>query len=166
MKLLYKILLTILSTIMIVFVIILSVNIVKTNTLAVYDAQRLAQSRASESAYKMQMELNYAMDTTRTLATTLQTMVANNKGDRDLVNDMLQQLLAQNNTFLGVWTIWEPNAFDEQDHLFINQEGHDATGRFLPYWARSNNNITVAALKIMKQVIIIYYLKRLSRRLF
>ncbi|MEK5232521.1 methyl-accepting chemotaxis protein [Lysinibacillus sp. FSL K6-0232] len=147
MKLLYKILLTILSTIMIVFVIILSVNIVKTNTLAVYDAQQLAQSRASESAYKMQMELNYAMDTTRTLATTLQTMVANNKGDRDLVNDMLQQLLAQNNTFLGVWTIWEPNAFDEQDHLFINQEGHDATGRFLPYWARSNNNITVAALE-------------------
>ena len=147
MKLLHKILLTTLSTMMIVFIIILSVNIVKTNTLAVNDAQQLAQSRASESAYKMQIELNYAMDTARTLASNLQTMVANHKGDRDLANDMLQQLLEQNNTFLGVWTIWEPNAFDEQDARFANQEGHDATGRFLPYWARSGNGVTVAHLE-------------------
>lgn len=147
MKLLHKILLTTLSTMMIVFIIILSVNIVKTNTLAVNDAQQLAQSRASESAYKMQIELNYAMDTARTLASNLQTMVANHKGDRDLANDMLQQLLEQNNTFLGVWTIWEPNAFDEQDARFANQEGHDATGRFLPYWARSGNGVTVAPLE-------------------
>jgi len=147
MKLLHKILLTTLSTMMIVFIIILSVNIVKTNTLAVNDAQQLAQSRASESAYKMQIELNYAMDTARTLASNLQTMVANHKGDRDLANDMLQQLLEQNNTFLGVWTIWEPNAFDEQDARFANQEGHDATGRFLPYWARSSNGVTVAPLE-------------------
>ena len=147
MKLLHKILLTTLSTMMIVFIIILSVNIVKTNTLAVNDAQQLAQSRASESAYKMQIELNYAMDTARTLASNLQTMVANHKGDRDLANNMLQQLLEQNNTFLGVWTIWEPNAFDEQDARFANQEGHDATGRFLPYWARSSNGVTVAPLE-------------------
>ncbi|MGE7112396.1 methyl-accepting chemotaxis protein [Lysinibacillus sp. NPDC047702] len=147
MKLLHKILLTTLSTMMIVFIIILSVNIVKTNTLAMNDAQQLAQSRASESAYKMQIELNYAMDTARTLASNLQTMVANHKGDRDLANNMLQQLLEQNNTFLGVWTIWEPNAFDEQDARFANQEGHDATGRFLPYWARSSNGVTVAPLE-------------------
>ncbi|WP_342532969.1 methyl-accepting chemotaxis protein [Lysinibacillus sp. FSL K6-0057] len=147
MKLLHKILLTTLSTMMIVFIIILSVNIVKTNSLAVDDARQLAQSRASESAYKMQMELDYAMDTARTLASNLQTMVANHKGDRDLANDMFKQLLEQNNTFLGVWTIWEPNAFDGQDAHFANMEGHDASGRFLPYWARSNNDVTVAPLE-------------------
>ncbi|KOY80879.1 methyl-accepting chemotaxis protein [Lysinibacillus macroides] len=147
MKLLHKILLATLSTMIIVFVIILSVNIVKTNTLAVDDARQLAQSRASESAYKMQIELDYAMDTARTLASNLETMVAKQKGDRDLANDMFRQLLEQNNTFLGVWTVWEPNAFDGQDEHFVNQQGHDATGRFLPYWARSSNGVTVTPLE-------------------
>lgn len=147
MKLLHKILLTTLSTMMIVFIIILSVNIVQTNSLAVEDARQLAQSRASESAYQMQMELDYAMDTARTVASNLQTMVANHKGDRDLANEMLKQLLEQNDTFLGVWTIWEPNAFDGQDAYFANSKGHDASGRFLPYWARSNNGVTLAPLE-------------------
>ncbi|MCS5500579.1 methyl-accepting chemotaxis protein [Lysinibacillus sp. A4] len=147
MKLLHKILLTTLSTMMFVFIIILSVNIVKTNSLAVEDARQLAQSRASESAYQMQMELDYAMDTARTVASNLQTMVANHKGDRDLANEMLKQLLEQNDTFLGVWTIWEPNAFDGQDAHFANLKGHDTSGRFLPYWARSNKGVTLAPLE-------------------
>ncbi|MCB0116886.1 MAG: HAMP domain-containing protein, partial [Caldilineaceae bacterium] len=40
---------------------------------------------------------------------------------------------------LGVYTLWEPNAFDGEDAAFVNAEGHDETGRFIPYWARGEN---------------------------
>ncbi|MFC5066610.1 methyl-accepting chemotaxis protein [Flaviflagellibacter deserti] len=57
--------------------------------------------------------------------------------DRDQHDAMLKKILAQNPQLIGVWTGWEPNAFDGRDAEFANQAPkHDATGRFVPYWHR------------------------------
>jgi len=47
---------------------------------------------------------------------------------------------------LGVWTGWEPNAFDGKDADFVNKPGHDATGRYVPYWVRSGGSIALTPL--------------------
>nr|WP_210424588.1 methyl-accepting chemotaxis protein [Marichromatium bheemlicum] len=58
---------------------------------------------------------------------------------RDDINQMLRSVLADNPGFVGLYTIWEPNAFDGMDAEFANALGTDASGRFIPYWGRTRN---------------------------
>ncbi|MFQ3574981.1 MAG: PAS domain-containing protein [Cytophagales bacterium] len=61
------------------------------------------------------------------------------KFTRKQVNLFLKNNIEKNPTILGFYTLWEPNAFDGKDEEFVNQEGHDESGRFLPYWVRHKN---------------------------
>ncbi|MGQ9658570.1 MAG: methyl-accepting chemotaxis protein [Thermochromatium sp.] len=58
---------------------------------------------------------------------------------RDDINYMLKSLLSENQEFLGIYTGWEPNAFDGRDADFANTPGTDASGRFIPHWTRSTD---------------------------
>ena len=59
---------------------------------------------------------------------------------RDNYNGILKSALKDRPEVLGVYTLWEPNALDNQDEKYQNQNhlGYDASGRFIPYWTRSN----------------------------
>ncbi|NJN94739.1 MAG: HAMP domain-containing protein [Anaerolineales bacterium] len=106
---------------------------------AITMAEGQAVAIAKAEAAGVQAELEVAMDAARTLAEVLAAIkVKGNTLDlsRAEVNAMLRQVLADNPQFLGSYTLWEPNAFDGRDAEFINAEGHDATGRFIPYWVR------------------------------
>src|SRR5262245_11357947 len=61
--------------------------------------------------------------------------------DRALFNDILQSVLRANPRLLGAWTVWEPDALDGRDAEFIGAEGHDRTGRFIPFWHRLGGEI-------------------------
>ena len=65
---------------------------------------------------------------------------------RDSVNALLHDLLEDNPAALGLSTGWEPDAFDGKDKDFANTEGHDATGRYVPYYARSASGIILSPL--------------------
>ena len=62
--------------------------------------------------------------------------------DRSGVDMILQEVLLDNASFFATYTLWEPNAFDGQDALFVNSEGSDSTGRFIPYWTKDKQNNT------------------------
>ncbi len=62
---------------------------------------------------------------------------------RPYFNSLLKSLLEKNRDLLCTWTAWEPNAFDGLDKEFVNTEGTDATGRFIPAWNRSLGTIAV-----------------------
>ena len=59
---------------------------------------------------------------------------------RDNFNGILQSALDKRPEVLGVYTLWEENALDNQDDKYKNQSalGYDESGRFIPYWTRSN----------------------------
>ncbi len=61
--------------------------------------------------------------------------------DRAQADAVHNRLLADNGFALGVWSGWEPNAFDGRDAEFVGAEAHDATGRYMPYWVRSGDKI-------------------------
>jgi DNA-binding CsgD family transcriptional regulator len=65
--------------------------------------------------------------------------------DRRLFGDILRETLAHNSQYLGVWSVWEPNALDGRDQDFADAPGHDRTGRFIPVWNRSGGTIHVEA---------------------
>ncbi|MCL2179583.1 MAG: methyl-accepting chemotaxis protein [Treponema sp.] len=66
---------------------------------------------------------------------------------RNQVNFMLHSLIRKHPEFLGVWTVFEPNALDGNDAAFVNTPGSDATGRFISYWTNDRGNIQMAALE-------------------
>ncbi|MBO0129868.1 methyl-accepting chemotaxis protein [Agrobacterium burrii] len=73
------------------------------------------------------------------LGSVLETMKQSGDADRSKANQLIRNMLAGNPEVLGLWTGWEPNAFDGKDADFVNTEGHDATGRFVPYWVRGGD---------------------------
>jgi len=60
---------------------------------------------------------------------------------RDQVNAMLRRTLIENPSFLGTYTLWEPNEFDGNDAQYVRATAHDNTGRFIPYWVRGDEGI-------------------------
>ena len=108
------------------------------------DAVRVAEEHAgavaSERAAVIREELDAALDAARTLAEVLSGVpdeTNNVKLDRDGANNILKNILMRNPRFLGVYTCWEPNAFDGRDAEYADSEGHDSTGRLIPYWNRN-----------------------------
>lgn len=63
--------------------------------------------------------------------------------DRHKVFSLLRNVLAQapSQDILGVWTIWEPNAFDGKDAQYRGREGQEASGRLSTYLYRQDGEI-------------------------
>ena len=76
----------------------------------------------------------------------LYAMKASGAPSRETMNGVFDRLMADNPFALGVSTGWEPNAFDGKDEDYRNQPGHDATGRYIPYFVRSEGKVGMEAL--------------------
>jgi methyl-accepting chemotaxis protein len=105
--------------------------------------------QARESSNKIKAEVEVGLDTARTLAHVLTAVkTAEAKLQREKVDAMLMTVLLQNESFIGVYTAWEPNQFDGLDERYAGLAGYDNTGRFVPYWYRDKGgNIEVEPLK-------------------
>jgi len=55
---------------------------------------------------------------------------------RETYSGLLHDALVAQPELLGLWSVWEPDCFDGRDREFRFAPGHDATGRFVPYWHR------------------------------
>ncbi len=104
---------------------------------------REGQSLAERYAVQVKIELETAMTAARTLSQTFSGLRESGNAERNQYNAVLKSVLEKNEKFLSVWTVWEPNALDGQDDLYINAPGHDATGRFVPAWSRATGSIRV-----------------------
>ncbi|MBI9047367.1 MAG: hypothetical protein JEZ06_22965 [Anaerolineaceae bacterium] len=131
---------------------ILAIGIITFSSITLYNKTTqstedfyIAQAEAKSGEIKAEIEV--ALDSARALAHVLTAVKTQGiELSRDEVNAMLKQVLIENPDFLGVYTLWEPNAFDGLDVEFANTTGHDESGRFIPYWARSGSEIIVDPL--------------------
>ncbi|OQY60315.1 MAG: hypothetical protein B6245_02060 [Desulfobacteraceae bacterium 4572_88] len=107
---------------------------------AIQDAKTYAGSVAREYANKIRTELEVAIDAARTLSHVFSGIKDKNiwlELGRYEVNGILKNVLRRNPSFLGTYTCWEPNMFDESDRGYKDTAGHDSTGRFIPYWSQN-----------------------------
>ena len=109
-------------------------------------AFQLIEESAHIAGLKTEQALNGAMTDARALAWSFQSMKATNQANRTLADSMLIKTLNENPDFVGTWTLWESNAFDALDNKYINSQGHDATGRYIPYWNRGSGSVQIEAL--------------------
>ncbi|AOS43350.1 Methyl-accepting chemotaxis protein III [Lacunisphaera limnophila] len=110
------------------------------------DAFALSQATAARIGADMGNRLGFALGTARTLGEALEGLHAEGHPSRAQANAMLRGSLAANADYIGVWTLWEPGAFDGRDAEHAGQPGHDGTGRFISYWNRGSGQIQVEPL--------------------
>ncbi len=100
-------------------------------------AMEKTEAMADHYADQIQLELDQALDAGRTLAQIFSGLKAQESmPERETLIGMIKAMLTDNPGFMGVWTVMEPNALDGMDTYFANADGHDAKGRFIPYWNR------------------------------
>ncbi|HLO28444.1 MAG TPA: HAMP domain-containing protein, partial [Anaerolineales bacterium] len=103
-----------------------------------------ATAITAAKAGSIQSQLDLPYFAARTLALSLEAIkdpAIPTPLSRDEVNGMLREVLIENPSFLGTYTLWEPNAFDGQDARYVRAQAHDETGRFIPYWVRGDDGI-------------------------
>jgi DNA-binding CsgD family transcriptional regulator len=61
--------------------------------------------------------------------------------DRALVVRLLHGAMVNHPEYLGLWCVFEPDAFDGRDAEFVGRKGHDACGRFAPRWDRNEGRL-------------------------
>ncbi len=107
---------------------------------AIKEAKAKASAIVEQNSNYLKTELEGAMILAQTLADTFSGIKDDRshlKLDRDSLNNIMKIVLERNPHLVGMGTGWEPNALDNQDDRYKGTEGHDHTGRFIPYWSRN-----------------------------
>jgi len=103
---------------------------------------------SDEMANQVQSKMNRAFEINRFNKNYLKAasqQTENHNISRAEVVECYRQQLSDNSEFLGLYTLWEPNAFDNIDSEFKNSPFHDSTGRFVPYIVRHGSQIVTEA---------------------
>jgi methyl-accepting chemotaxis protein len=133
-----------------------SLGLAATITLAVYLVTKIAREGAINTAVNesnamaelVAGQLNEPVDTARSLASSFEAIISSGEmPSRTLAQSLLAQTLTKNTQILGVWTCWEPNAYDNRDAQWANQEGHDATGRLIAHYFRQGSTVVSEPLR-------------------
>ena len=90
--------------------------------------------------------IDAAMNVSRSLQPFLLNDVKLKTGIRELTISILTEVIKKDNSIFGIYTLWEPNAYDARDREYINKVGGDETGLFNIYIYRSGNDLEMEPL--------------------
>jgi HAMP domain-containing protein len=134
----------------ILIVIIIAYSIFKLREVEINSSIANAQNLTENYAGQVKSELDEAVQSSEIFSLSFGSTNhpgSENKITRFQANAILKETLTKKKNLLGTWTLWEPNAFDKNDSSYINTEGHDSTGRFIPYWTKgADGSVTVSPL--------------------
>jgi len=103
--------------------------------------KQAAYDRTLGTARIYASEFNTEMAADREIPRTFSRFLEENTGiTRQGVTDTLHAVLRESPGIVGIAVVYEPEAFDGNDARYARTPGHDATGRFAPYWNRLGGN--------------------------
>jgi hypothetical protein len=91
-------------------------------------------------------------ETVSTVVKTLADIMNNSYRDipasqrRDWYNTMIWSIMQANPNFVGIFTLWKPNALDGFDAEYSNTQGTDSTGRYMSWYTRRTGSVEKRAL--------------------
>lgn len=91
------------------------------------DSKELAKEISRKAAVETEQYFTTAIMINRSMARNV-LLIRELGGTREQVRNVLFSNLSRFKSFLGVWTLWEPNSFDSKDHLFAGDEFHNRLG--------------------------------------
>ncbi|MBI4865053.1 MAG: methyl-accepting chemotaxis protein [Candidatus Riflebacteria bacterium] len=115
-----------------------------TRTLSLETTKERVLNLSRGKASQIVVHFERALTTARTLAIALSTAKTGRSTlTRDTMDLILKTTLEKNPSFVGVYTCWEPNAFDGLDAKHVKSPASDSSGRFIPYWNRDTSGRVV-----------------------
>lgn len=146
MKLRTRMLVTILGSIVILLGSMLTVIGITTKNEAMDTAISLSQTSGEKIGANVQLEFDKAIGVARSLAETTESLKQTGTTNRNTVNTILKNVVDNNPSYIGIWAIWEPNAFDGKDGVYRNAPGSNENGRWIPYWKRTEHGLELSTL--------------------
>ena len=147
MKLRARMLLTILGAIVLLLGFLVAFVSISTRNDATDAAMELSKVSGEKIGVEVQKDFDKTIVSARNLADAFRSMKQTNTASRETVNTMLKNMLENNPSYIGTWTVWEPNAFDGKDETYRNKPGSDETGRLLSYYQRTGSGPELTASK-------------------
>ena len=114
-------------------------------------AERNLRAAAEQAAAEVRSPLEAARRSAQALAQTLSAIKDDDVGldiGRTEVASMLRILLERNPEYRSVFTVWEPDAFDQLDVAYVDDPGSGPGGRFEPCWSRKQGEPVLAAASL------------------
>ncbi len=147
MKLYIKMLLLILTTSFVIFGTSILVISLKIKEKAFESSTQYADLTAEVNARKVKGKMGKFMSTAQSLNSLLLSFESlDQSARRNNFMFILNNILEENEDILALFTIWEPNAIDNQDSLYINKPGNTYIGNFAPTYYRTNDSIKLEGL--------------------
>ncbi|WP_432486992.1 methyl-accepting chemotaxis protein [Kineococcus sp. SYSU DK018] len=137
---------SVLAMLVLTLTVVTTVVAVRSDRLAQRQAADSTSMLAAQHAARVQQQLTGALRSATDLATSLTTLHAGGAATRPAATALVRAALEAHPEFIGVSTAWEPQAFDGEDARFAGTAGTDASGRFIPYWSRSGDEVELSAL--------------------
>lgn len=118
----------------------------ETNRRLAHQAEEVGYQSSQHYAGEVLLVIENAFQTARTMGKSIEGVVGQGVTDRNALNGIVRSVLVGSKDALGSYIAFEPNALDGRDQEFANTEGHDASGRFVPYWTRDGEKIVLEPL--------------------
>lgn len=107
-------------------------------------AQESAAAEARSQAAEINTSLVSGMQIARDLAGFAHGYKAIPKSSRrDILSWCVRSTIESNKEVLAAWYIFEPDAVDGEDAKWKSAPGQTVDGRFVPYWFREGNNLSI-----------------------
>lgn len=116
---------------------LLSYKSIKTVSEAQIKEAMLKEGQVLNSFFERHLSVAISM------ASTVKVAVEDRSLTREMVNQMLEDVLSDQPDAVDVWMVWEPNAFDGKDSQYINRFDSDESGRFVPLVYRDGSDYAI-----------------------
>ncbi len=118
---------------------------VKVSAMILEQTHEYVQEASDTAGQKIDQTLEGSLLVARSLMASSQA-IKDEKASRATLLEIHRQMLVANPNLLGTWSGWEPNQLDGMDETYANTKGHDATGRFIPYWVHTKSGMDLQPL--------------------
>lgn len=141
MKIKTKVILSVLSSVIAVFLVLMSYTLVVMYKNQITSSNKITTETVGKAAKTVEKHFSNIDIATKKMADTFQILFENNQQDRELFDQILKNTLIKSDLYSNVWACFEPNVFKDADSLYANTEGYDETGRFASNWVKESNTV-------------------------
>ncbi|ANY68286.1 hypothetical protein BBD42_18750 [Paenibacillus sp. BIHB 4019] len=132
---------------LVIFTVMNVLNINQLESLAVTKGEQEAQLAGTDFVMSVQRELTATESKLENLMLVLKETRSEKQLSRQKVVEMLQTMVENDPRVLAYYTLWEPDAFDQEDESNSNYSSYDdKTGRFIPYVFRNGSGTAINPL--------------------
>lgn len=97
----------------------------------------IAETKSDQYASLIKQELEEALHSAKFIATFAASHSKDASPNREEVMNALEEVLKNSNVY-GVWIGFKDNGFDNKDELYKGVQGHDSSGKFIPYFIKDD----------------------------